>query len=122
MDDDRKQTLRASLQGELATLACDPQNERVDWLLGQIENYVKRWVDFGSESQLRPDVNNDLWHMIEIATDVLNEEIAQADLPTDFATLWHEYQAVVAGIRDGQRQAEDLGPAVLNMQSRIKAD
>ncbi len=122
-DSPRKQSLRASLLEDLGAIPRSDSAGELDhlvWLLEQVENYVRRWIGFGT-SEAAPTPTGALWDMVEIGTDVLAHELTSTNTAVDLLELLGRLQAGVASVGAAEDGCEptELREIVSAMQDCI---
>jgi hypothetical protein len=75
------ETLRSLFRASLATEAANHDwgmNDRLRWITKHLDEYIERWLGFAAlPISPRALIQSDLFTMVEIAVDALEEEVAQ---------------------------------------------
>lgn len=105
------ETLRSLFRASLATEAASDRwgmNDRLRWITNHLDEYIERWLGFAA-LPISPKalIQSDLFTMVEIAIEALEEEVAQT---AGARSAFHigEIRAAVEALR----KEEDIRHAV----------
>ena|SRR5919108_823408 len=126
MHNRRVEELRSSLHSQLEAYAArnrDRPNARLHWLSEQLENYVERWLAFRAAITVgsRSPPQDDLFDVIELATEMLTVEMRQLPSTSQGAQRWQRFLEVLSRVRTGSNDsaAEQLRTTVEEVRAAL---